>query len=98
MILVSEVESLVLKEGTFVRKYWLIFMLQNFPVGNFRVMNLSQLKMVISCSWQASLIVRSGALSAVSWIYNTEIWSWRLFPTLCLVILVAMKTTSSIVQ
>lgn len=48
-------------------------MLQNLTVGNLIVVNLYELKMVISCNWEATLIVSSGALSAESWIYNTEI-------------------------
>lgn len=47
-------------------------MLQNLTVGNLIVVNLSELKMVISCNREATLIVHSGALSAESWIYNTK--------------------------
>lgn len=73
-------------------------MLQNLPVGNLSVVSLSQLKTVISCNQWASLIVHSGALSAISWICHTEIRSQRRFPTLYLVILVARKATNSIGQ
>lgn len=37
------------------------------------------------------MTVDSAAFRAVSWIYNTEIWLWRLFPTLCLLFLVAIR-------
>lgn len=37
-------------------------MLQNLTVGNVIVVNLSELKMVISCNWEATLIVSCGAL------------------------------------
>lgn len=82
---------LVLLLSFFLENSNLFFMIQNISIGNFRVTNLSELKMV-SCNWWANLTVHSAAFRAGSWIYNTEIWLWRLFPTLCLPILVAIKS------
>lgn len=66
-------------------------MIQNLAIGNFRTTNLSELKMVVSYNQWGSLTVHSAAFRGISWIYSTEIWLWRLFPNLCLLILVAIK-------
>lgn len=47
--------------------------------------------MVGSYNQWSNLIVHSAAFRAGSWIYNTERRLWRLFPTLYLLILVAIK-------